>query len=142
MSRVFADTGYWVALVHVADPLRERVEEVTNQLGDRRIVTSELVLMEVLNYFSRLGDVARAKAVQTVLQLLDDPDVEVVEHNPTHFKASITRYESRLDQSWSLVDCSSFLLMEELGISDALAYDLDFVQAGFHALLRPDFTSL
>ena len=94
------------------------------------------MLVEVLNYFARHGEVARAKAVQTVLQLLDDPDVEVVEHNTTHFKASVTRYESRLDQSWSLVDCSSFLLMEERGIRDALAYDVDFVQAGFNALLR------
>ena len=136
MSYVFADTGYWVALVHVADPLRERSEQVTNQLGDRRIVTSELVLVEVLNYFARHGEVARAKAVQTVLQLFDDPDVEVVGHNATHFKASVTRYESRLDQTWSLVDCSSFVLMEERGIRDALAYDVDFVQAGFNALLR------
>ena len=46
------------------------------------------------------------------------------------------RYSSRLDQSWSLVDCSSFVLMEERGIRDALAYDVDFVQAGFNALLR------
>ena len=136
MSYVFADTGYWVALVHVADPLRERSEQVTNQLGDRRIVTSELVLVEVLNYFARHGEVARAKAVQTVLQLFDDPDVEVVEHNATHFEASVARYANRLDQTWSLVDCSSFVLMEERGIRDALAYDVDFVQAGFNALLR------
>ena len=125
-----------MALIHASDPLRERVEEVTNQLGDRAIVTSELVLVEVLNYFARHGELARSKAAQTVSQLLDDPDVEIVEHDATHFKASVTRYESRLDQSWSLVDCSSFLLMEERGIRDALAYDVDFVQAGFNALLR------
>lgn len=125
-----------MALIHAADPLREQVEEVTNQLGDRRIVTSELVLVEVLNYLARHGELARSKAAQTVLQLLDDPDVEVVEHNATHFNASVMRYESRLDQTWSLVDCSSFLLMEDRGIRDALAYDIDFVQAGFNALLR------
>ena len=135
---MFADTGYWVALIHAADPLREQVEQVTNQLEDRRIVTSELVLVEVLNYFARHGELARSKAAQTVLQIFDDPDVEVVEHNATHFKASVTRYENRLDQTWSLVDCSSFLLMEERGIRDALAYDIDFVQAGFNALLRSD----
>ena len=125
-----------MALIHASDPLRERVEQVTNQLGDRRIVTSELVLVEVLNYFARHGELARSKAAQTVFQLLDDQDVEIVEYNATHFKASVARYESRLDQSWSLVDCSSFLLMEERGIQDALAYDVDFVQAGFNALLR------
>ena len=40
------------------------------------------------------------------------------------------------DQRWSLTDCSSFLLMEQRGISEALAYDRDFEQAGFIPLLR------
>ena len=45
-------------------------------------------------------------------------------------------YADRLDQRWSVTDCSSFLIMEERGITDALAYDRDFEQAGFRALLR------
>lgn len=34
------------------------------------------------------------------------------------------------------MDCASFLVMEELDITEALAYDRDFEQAGFVALLR------
>ena len=41
-----------------------------------------------------------------------------------------------MDQHWSLTDCASFIVMEERGISEALAYDRDFEQAGFTALLR------
>ena len=52
------------------------------------------------------------------------------------YEKRLDLYGSRLDQTWSLVDCSSFVLMEERGIQDALAYDVDFVQAGFNALLR------
>ena len=48
----------------------------------------------------------------------------------------MNRYVSRLDQRWSVTDCASFLIMEELGITDALAYDRDFAQAGFRPLLR------
>ena len=40
------------------------------------------------------------------------------------------------DQTWSLTDCASFLVMEERNITEALAYDPDFEQAGFTALLR------
>ena len=50
----------------------------------------------------------------------------------------MNRYVSRLDQRWSVTDCASFLIMEELGITDALAYDRDFAQAGFRPLLRED----
>ena len=45
-------------------------------------------------------------------------------------------YSFRQDQSWSLTDCASFLVMEERGITEALAHDRDFEQAGFTALLR------
>ena len=47
-------------------------------------------------------------------------------------------YGSRLDQTWSVVDCASFVVMKERGITDALAYDDDFKQAGFVALLRAE----
>ena len=69
-------------------------------------------------------------------EMVDDPTVEVVELTSAFFNSALVRYASRPDQRWSLVDCSSFVLMEERGIRDALAYDVDFVQAGFNALLR------
>jgi predicted nucleic acid-binding protein len=40
------------------------------------------------------------------------------------------------DKSWSLTDCASFLIMEAMGIREALTYDNHFLQAGFTALLR------
>ena len=41
-----------------------------------------------------------------------------------------------MTRRWSLTDCASFLVMEERGITEALAYDRDFEQAGFVSLLR------
>ena len=51
------------------------------------------------------------------------------------FRAGTARYRSRLDKTWGVTDCTSFLIMEEKGISDALTFDRDFQQAGFRALL-------
>jgi len=42
---------------------------------------------------------------------------------------------SRADKSWSLTDCTSFVIMEDRGIRDALTGDRHFEQAGFRALL-------
>jgi predicted nucleic acid-binding protein len=42
----------------------------------------------------------------------------------------------RKDKDFSLVDCSSFVLMKELGISAALTTDQHFEQAGFIRLLK------
>ena len=52
------------------------------------------------------------------------------------FRVAVERYAERPDQTWSLTDCASFIVMEERGITDALAHDRDFEQAGFTALLR------
>ena len=136
MGEVFADTGYRVALICASDDLRERAVQATNNLGNDRLVTSEMVLAEVLNHFARQGDVARKTAAETVIGLKNDSSTEVIEQSTAQFAKAVDRYGSRLDQTWSLVDCSSFVLMEERGIRNALAYDIDFVQAGFKALLR------
>ena len=62
--------------------------------------------------------------------------VDVIPAGSGLFDAALKRYAQRPDQSWSLTDCSSFLAMEERGITEALAYDRDFERAGFSALLR------
>ena len=72
-----------------------------------------------------------------VHDLETDPSVEIVPQTDTQFRAAVDRYAARPDQSWSLTDCASaFLVMERRNITDALAYDRDFEQAGFRALLR------
>ena len=40
------------------------------------------------------------------------------------------------NQPDSLTDCFSFVLMQRLGLTEALTSDLHFEQAGFKALLR------
>ena len=62
MSVVFADSGYWVALINALDGLRAVARRVSGDLGPIEIVTSEMVLVEVLNHFSRLGPRLRGAA--------------------------------------------------------------------------------
>ena len=139
MSLVFADTGYWIGLWNPRDRLHQRARNAADALPpDTLLVTTQLVLVETLDSFSRLGEMRRQYAVQRVRYLERDPRVEIIPHTDAQFRAAVERYAARSDQRWSLTDCSSFLVMEERGILDALAYDHDFEQAGFAALLRPD----
>ena len=99
-------------------------------------VTTEFVLIEVLDGFADLGEHGRDLASSPVREVQTAPDAEIVPASSSLFDAARERYAQRPDQSWSLTDCARFLVMEERGISDALAYDRDFEQAGFVALLR------
>ena len=136
MRALFADSGYWIAHMYPSDQLHERAREVATSLESVQIVTTQMVLTETLNFMAGLGELRRRFAAQMVQELEHSPDVEVIPQTDAQFKAALERYASRSDQNWSLTDCASFLLMEERGINEALAYDRDFEQAGFVALLR------
>jgi predicted nucleic acid-binding protein len=56
MRRVFADAGYWIALLNPKDGLHAKARQVSIALGQVRIVTSEMVLAEVLNAFASKGE--------------------------------------------------------------------------------------
>ena len=104
--------------------------------GKVSIVTTQMVLTEAFNAMAGTGEGGRHHVTQLLEDIENDPDVEVVPQTDAQFRAAVERYAARSDQSWSLTDCASFLAMEQRGITEALAYDRDFEQAGFVALLR------
>jgi predicted nucleic acid-binding protein len=134
MADVFADTGYWIAVLVPSDGLHERAKEVSQGLGKRRIVTTEMVLVELLGLLAKTP--TRQVAADAVDRMLRDPNVEVVPQTGRQFGDALMRYKSRTDKAWSLTDCASFLLMEQRKMKEALAHDQHVEQAGFVALLR------
>ena len=52
------------------------------------------------------------------------------------FQNALELYDQRLDQAWSHTDCTSFQIMQQQNILEAIAYDKHFEQSGFIALLR------
>jgi predicted nucleic acid-binding protein len=135
MTRVFADTGYWIALLNPRDALHEKARQASTGLGRTRIITSEFVLVEVLNAFASKGDLPRRAACVLVDKIRSNPNAEIVSMTSSAFRHAVERYRSRGDKTWGLTDCASFLIMEEKGITEALSADRDFQQAGFKALL-------
>ena len=136
MNAVFADAGYWIALFNPRYQLHTKALTISNSLQGRTISTSQMVLTEFLNHYAALGQSFRQHAVQVVRSLQDDPDVEIVPQTEAQFTAALTLYAQRPDKEWGLTDCASFLIMQEQGITEALAHDDHFYQAGFIPLLR------
>ena len=136
MRGVFADAGYWIALVNPADKLHPKARAVSNSLGGAQIVTSEMVLIEVLNKFSGMGKTLRQMAVDLVEDLRSDSDVFIVPQSSLQFQEALSLYADRSDKAWGLTDCSSIRIMIRDGLTQALSHDHHFQQAGFRALLR------
>jgi uncharacterized protein len=48
MDRVFADAGYWIALLNPRDDLHNKASASAQSYSPKQIVTSEMVLTEFL----------------------------------------------------------------------------------------------
>lgn len=138
MRVVFADSGYFIALLQPDDRVHRSARAMATDSEDDAIVTTEMVLVELFSHMSRRGESARLAAHTLVSELRDDPHTDIVPQTTEQFRAAAELYAARADQRWSLTDCASFPVMQERGISEALAYDRDFKQDGFAALLRGD----
>ena len=102
MNSIFADTGYWIALLHPKDELHSKAQTVSSQLGQVRLVTSEMILSEVLNYFADKGTVLRQAAAALAEQIQNDPNSLVVPQTSMQFKNALRFYQQRQDKSWAL----------------------------------------
>ncbi len=136
MREVFADTGYWVALLHKDDGLHPKAREVSKSLGTTRIVTSDSVITEFLNFFAERGNHLRKLSVDAAQTIVQNPNISVVQQTRENFFEGMALYGERLDKGYSHTDCISMVVMRKKGISEVLTHDRHFVQEGFRVLLR------
>ena len=134
MKQIFADTGYWIGLVNPRDQIHQKVMKITQELSSVRLLTTEMVLVELLNSFS--DSPFRRAVAGMVLKLRNDRNLRIVPQTSEQFGGALRRYKQAADKSWSLTDCASFEVMEAEQIQAALTHDQHFAQAGFETLLR------
>lgn len=134
MRAVFADTGFYIALVNPRDGLHQAAMDFARQFRGR-IYTTEYVLIEVGNWLARSPD--RPLFLDLMRQLRDDPETTVIPADHPLFDRGLDFYTRRPDKDWSFTDCISFVVMGDLKLSDAATADSHFAQAGLNVLLKP-----
>jgi predicted nucleic acid-binding protein len=78
----------------------------------------------------------RKAAVQSLDAVENDPKIEIIPITEELYARAFELYWNRPDKEWGLIDCISFIVMDEHGITDALTADDHFRQAGFRVLLK------
>lgn len=135
MRRIFADTLYWVALLHRRDQWHHAALQASRALAGCQLVTTDEVLTEVLAAFCEAGPILRQRAAALVRRLHQRPAVTVRPQARATFLAGLALYEARPDKGYSLTDCISMEAMRQKGISEVLTHDDHFTQEGFTILL-------
>ena len=82
------------------------------------------------------GQVRRRPRSDLLPRLEADPNALVIPASQQLFRQGYRLFANRHDKQWSLTDCTSFVVMEEHGLTDALSSDHHFEQAGFNVLLK------
>ena len=119
MRVVFADTGYWQAVLNPHDKLHGRARAASVALGRVRLVTTEMVLVELLGALAKPP--VRPYAVAGVERIRANPNVEVVPQTSLQFAHAYDLYRRRADKEWSLTDCASFEVMQSRGIHRSIS---------------------
>jgi len=122
-------------LLNPMDQLHERAVGLRSELEAVQLVTSDFVLSETLNFMSKLGSQLRRKVSGFMVQLVDNPNADVRPARRDLFLEGLQLFQKRQDKQWSHVDCTSILLMKQLGLQEVLTSDRHFKQAGFTVLL-------
>jgi hypothetical protein len=101
----------------------------------RPIVTTEFVLMEVADGVAEHGD--RDSFGRWYHKAVRRSSFQLIPASHELFERGMKMYLDRKDQNWSLTDCTSFVVMDDLGLTEALTSDRHFEQARKIPLLRP-----
>jgi predicted nucleic acid-binding protein len=134
-GRIFVDTSFFIALLNSRDAdhaVAILLQEHTVKQQTHKI-TSEYVLLELCDGLAKLRH--RNLAVQIIHLLNGDNLFEIVRTSHEIWRKAWNLYMARADKEWGLTDCTSFVIMERMGLDSAFTADHHFRQAGFQAML-------
>jgi predicted nucleic acid-binding protein len=124
---IFLDTGFLFALVSKKDAHHKRVVDVFREFKSVRLadhlLTTNHVVAEAITLTLKIG---HSKAVRLGEQLYGEKLARVHWATPEEERAAFHFFRRHEDQTYSMVDCLSFVVMEKLSIREALAVDSDF----------------
>jgi predicted nucleic acid-binding protein len=139
MADIFADTAGWG---HLVDPTQaQHVQAATlyrrgRQQG-QKFITTNYMLAELIALLTSPLRIPRPIIIAFINSLKTSPYVEVVHIDATLDEQAWQLLSQRQDKEWSLVACTSFVLMKQRGLLEAFTTDEHFEQAGFVRLLKP-----
>lgn len=132
---IFVDTSAWLALADSNDRDHQAAREFQRLLirGDfGKQVTTNYVLAETVTMIRRRLGVAAAGTFSAGIS--QGAGIGIFWIEPVHHHEAIDLLTSHRDKTWSVTDCTSFIIMRSLEIRDAFTFDGDFGKAGFRVL--------
>ncbi|PZR73393.1 MAG: hypothetical protein DLM73_10785 [Chthoniobacterales bacterium] len=136
MKFLFVDTAGWMACADAADPAHQRARAARDKWLEREghLLTTDYVIDETLTLLRfRLG-LDAAENWWHAIAASHRVRKEAI-HNERAERARGIFFRYR-DKQFSFTDCTSFAVMREMHLRQALTTDSHFGQAGFQTIPR------
>ncbi len=134
MNALFVDTAGWMACADAADPAHHAscaARDAALEAG-RTLITTDFVVDETLTLLRfRLGLPAAGAWWD---QIDRSPRVRWERIDEERFEKARQLFFQYRDKTFSFTDCTSFVVMRELRLTDAVTTDRHFRQMGFQNL--------
>lgn len=132
--KLFVDTSGWVAVHDAADARNSKALAVWQGLPRQAAVlfTTDYVFDETVTVL-RLK-IGHAAAVEFGDTLLRSRVVRMLEVTREVRDRAWAYFKTHRDKGYSFTDCTSFVIMHDLGLARAFTLDRHFRQAGFEVL--------
>lgn len=138
MREIFVDTSGWDAIVDGGDSNHEVALLFRDEIAGRsRLITTNYILDELYTLLLMNVGYQRTVTFKQQLDTLRRTGVLLVVWvtQQSAEKAWALFEQFNVDKRWSFTDCTSYVVMKELGITEVFAFDHHFEQMGF--LRRP-----
>ncbi len=129
--KLFVDTSAWAAYYDTDDQWHTAAKEAMASLVNTRVtfVTTDYILDEtitlLLYHTGRRQALAFGDAVQRSRQ------VKLVRIDASIWEEAWQLFRHYDDKIWAFTDCTSFVVMRQMELLQAFAFDNHFEQAGF-----------
>jgi predicted nucleic acid-binding protein len=134
----FADTSWWVAWSLPGDGRHREALALLDHVGPtEQVITTNLIIGETWTFLRRKDGHVTALAFLDRIEALDERD-KLTLHRVTP-EQELKAWEwlrTHDERAYSFVDATSFQVMRDRRLREALAFDQDFAAAGFLEL-RP-----
>ncbi len=125
---IFVDTSAWFASIVPSDTNHQAASSWLNQ-NTQPLLTTDYIVDETLTLLRTRGETLRAISlgeaffsdVLTTIYYLTQEDI----------RQTWQVFRQFSDKKWSFTDCSSFFVMNKLGLTQAFIFDHHFHQFGF-----------
>ena len=124
---VFVDTSAWFAAVVPSDPNHPHA---ANWLATNSevLITTDYIIDETLTLLRARGERQRAKLLGN--KFFEASIAEIYFLTEEDIREAWAIFEQYDDKGWSFTDCSSKVVIDEMNISQAFAFDHHFHQFG------------